>query len=562
MPFPAADPAVSQERRAIIELLLAEGFAPPNQGGGRGSAIEEAARRLGHKSSCTLNSWLATQRRRAAKGQSHYLPDWSKHQPAWQAAAGTAPAPHPKAPARRWVLTGAQDETPVHEGFWENLLAFAGWARAEIVVGGFTYNKSLFEDHASRTAVFAEAVQPYLAHAPVDLGPVVFCAEINILPTAVRPLSGLDAYTRGKWGVFPHAKVQLASVPTISGRPTILMTTGACTVANYIQKKAGQKAEFHHVIGATLVEIDGEGRPFCRQLNASDDGSFQDLDVRVSKGVVTTGNRVEAITWGDLHREKIDPVVAMAAWSFDVEADRCVGGETMMDALRPRYQFFHDILDFDARNHHRRADHHHRFQMICQGTDLVQEAVGAVARFLRATERDWCRSVVVESNHDSALLRWLKESDYREDPANAEFFLDCQREIYASIRRGEPGFNIFRWALERADPRGLTGIDFVPEDGSFVICQAHGGVECGMHGHLGLNGARGSPAAFTKMAMKMNTGHTHSASILDGVYTAGLSGLLDQGYNKGPSSWSNSHIVTYSSGKRSIVTMLGGKWRA
>jgi hypothetical protein len=105
-----------------------------------------------------------------------------------------------------------------HEGFWTNLLAYGEKIGAEVLVGGFTYNKSLFEDHASRTAVFASAVQPYLIHDNRMLGPLLFAAKMNILPTAVRPLSGLTNYGRGAWTVFPHAKVQLDSVPSLPGK--------------------------------------------------------------------------------------------------------------------------------------------------------------------------------------------------------------------------------------------------------------------------------------------------------------------------------------------------------
>ena len=56
--------------------------------------------------------------------------------------------------------------------------------------------------------------------------------------------------------------------------------------------------------------------------------------------------------------------------------------------------------------------------------------------------------------------------------------------------------------------------------------------------------------------------HTHQAGIYDGVYTAVTSSVLDLGYNRGPSSWSHSHIVTYANGKRAIITIWNGKWRA
>ena len=566
MSTPPVAPEEGARRKAAVEAALREGFAPLGQTGGRGSSLQEASRRL-KMNHASLTNWVRREQVRASRGEPNHEPDWRL----WAVTGGLSAKPTGKgrraavrpAPARRWLLTAAQDNTPVHEAFWANLQAYARHLDAEIIVGGFTYQKGLFEDHASRSAVFAEVVRPFMRHEAVDLGPVVFCAEMNSLPTAVRPLSGLESYTGQRWGVFPHAKVQLVSVPTVIGGPVkIMMTTGACTQANYIEKKAGLKARFHHVIGATVVEVDAVGRPFCRQVNATSDGSFQDLDTVVADGRVTTGQRIEAITWGDVHREKLDPVVALASWGLDIETDRRVDEDTILDALRPRYQFFHDLLDFDARNHHRIRDPHHRFDMICRGTDRVEDAITSVARFLRETERDWSRSVVCYSNHDDALLRWLKTADYREDAVNAPFFLRCQAALYQAIAEGKDDFNVFRWALGQADGRDLAGIDFVDDDQSFMICQAAGGVECGMHGHLGINGARGSAAGLVKTAVKINRGHDHSAGILDGVYTAGLSGLMDQGYNRGLSSWSHSHVLTYPNGKRSILTLQDGRWRA
>jgi hypothetical protein len=100
---------------------------------------------------------------------------------------------------------------------------------------------------------------------------------------------------------------------------------------------------------------------------------------------------------------------------------------------------------------------------------------------------------------------------------------------------------------------------FVSEDNSFTIC---GNIECGMHGHLGANGARATPTQFARAGAKSNTGHTHSPKILDGAYVAGVSGKLDMGYNKGLSSWAHAHIVTYPNGKRAILTMADGQFFA
>lgn len=464
----------------------------------------------------------------------------------------------------RWLITAAQDETAISEPFWSNLQAYAEHIGATIKVGGFTYAKGLFEDHASRTAVFAQAVQPYLIHDNEWLGPLLFAAKMNILPTAVRPLSGLETYSRGAWCIFPHAKRQLVSVPALPGQhPAMVMTSGTCTVPNYIEKKAGLKAEFHHTIGATIVEVDSDGRVFCRQIDAGRDGSIQDLDVLVRNGQVFTGQRVEQISWGDIHREKLDPTVARLAWGLDLERDEIVETEgTIFHTLRPRHQAFHDLLDFQARNHHRRGDHHFMFAMIRGGSDAVEDGLRACSRFLRVTATEWCKSVCVASNHNDALPRWLREADPRQDPTNLRIWCHLNDRLYGAIEEGEEEFDVFRYALARYDEQGLEDIAFVPRNGSYVVCQEHGGIETAMHGDQGPNGARGTATNLIKVATRMNIGHAHSAAIIDGVYVAGLCGLLDQGYNEGPSGWSHTQIVTYPNSKRTLVTIIDGKWRA
>src|ERR1700679_4212183 len=53
----------------------------------------------------------------------------------------TAQAIEDYAPRARYILTSAQNNTKVHEGFWQNLVAYAHYVDAEIIVGGFVYNK-------------------------------------------------------------------------------------------------------------------------------------------------------------------------------------------------------------------------------------------------------------------------------------------------------------------------------------------------------------------------------------------------------------------------------------
>jgi hypothetical protein len=471
--------------------------------------------------------------------------------------------PRVRSGVQRWLLTGAQDDTAVHTEFWANLNAFAGHIGAAIRVGGSTYQKGLFEDHATRTAVFAPEVRPHMDHENEMLGPFLWAAKMNILPTAERPLTGLHTYSRGAWAAFPHAKTQMVSVPALQGEhPAHIFTTGFCTVPNYVEKKAGLKAEFHHTIGALLVEVDSAGLVFCRQIGAVADGSFQDLDVQVSRGQVTTGHRIEHLTAGDIHREQVDPDVVRAIWGYDIDSDAIVTTDTLFHTLRPRSQAIHDLLDFQARNHHRRNDPHFWVKMWAERRDSVEQGIRNAARFLRMTAADWCTTAVIASNHNEALLRWLKEADPRVDPVNMGYWCQLNAEIHRRIVMGDDEFDVFKWALEQHDAQRLNDIKFIPRDGSFVVCEQAGGIECALHGDKGTNGARGGAQNLSRIARKVNVGDAHTPAILDGVFVAGLCGLLDQGYNVGPSGWSHTQIVTYPNGKRTLVTLREGKWRA
>lgn len=478
----------------------------------------------------------------------------------------------------RYIFTCAQNNTHLFMPAWESLQALARHYDARLCVSTFTYDKSSYGAKSVKRGKaddqgalwYAPEVEPYLLDESIVVAPgLVWCGEMNILPTAVRPLSGLESYTGRRSGIFPHVKFAMESVASHKSEGTKFnYTTGTVTQRNYIAKKEGLKAEFHHGYGALLVEVDSDGNWFCRQLNSDSDGVIYDLTLQAKDGQVTDGHRVAAITWGDIHVGTVPPEVMAMLWGscYPKEKD-----PSMIDALEPSYQFMHDVLDFRARNHHDRGNPHRAFEKHVWGKDDVGEELIKVAAMLGFTSsRDWCQTIVVDSNHDNAMMRWLREGDYKTDPRNAVLFLEAQARVYRAIAERDNSFHLVEWAVKGAAEkfgRGGGGpahdIRFLRADESFVICpDANGGIECGMHGDHGPNGARASLRGFAKMGRKSNTGHGHSAGIEDGAYRSGITGDLDQGYNSGPSSWSRSHIVTYQSGKRAIVTCYNSKWRA
>ena len=468
----------------------------------------------------------------------------------------------------RYIFTCAQNNTHLHLETWENLLALAKYYHASVHVSTFSYDTASYGKKAVKRGREAGAeargelwwdplLEPYFSDAALLVAPgLAWCGEMNILPTAVRPLSGLESYTGRKSGIVPHVKFAMETVASGKFEGTKFMfTTGTVTQRNYIAKKEGLKAEFHHGYGGLLVEVDSHGHWWCRQLNADSEGVIHDLTLRVENGIVSEGAPVEAIQWGDIHVGRIRPEMIELLWG--------TGG--MIDVLCPRYQFMEDVLDWRARNHHEMKNPHTMFERFVTGKDDVFAELVSVALFLKQQSfRKWCQTVVVRSNHDEAFDRWLREADYKADPKNALFFLKAQVAMYEAIAAGHyKTFLPIEWAMNYIAKDGMPEIRFLRQDESFIICaDANGGIEQGHHGDKGANGANGSLAAFAKSGRKINTGDRHSPGIYDGAYRAGVAGDLDHGYNKGMSSWANSHIITYRNGKRAIVTVWAGKWRA
>ena len=480
--------------------------------------------------------------------------------------------PPPKVPSagrtpgvRRYIITSAQNNTPVHEPLWQNLLALTEHYDARLIVGRYVYNLDAFGQRGQekegnaltkRGKVerwWAPEIMPYVHDERLLLAPdLEWCGHMNIMPTAVRPLGDLHNYTGTRSAIFPHPTIALESIPTGKHEPTkINYSTGAVTVANYIQRKAGQKAEFHHALAALVVEVDLDGDWWVRQLNADHDGTICDLTLQVKGGRVSGGHAIEAINWGDIHVAELEEWMQAACW----------GRNGILDQMRPRYQFMHDTLDFRSRNHHDLKNSHLMFRKYARRSESVEQELQECCAFLMGSARQFCTTVIVDSNHDNALTRWVRDASHKNDPVNALFYLRTELAIHEAIDRGEEGFHVLEWALRYV---GLKGdFRFLRTDESFVICDHDGnGIECGNHGHLGPNGSRGSDSAYVKMGRRMNIGHGHYALIWQGLYRAGVQANTDMLYAAGPSNWSQSMILTYPTGKRTIVTFRNRKWCA
>lgn len=486
----------------------------------------------------------------------------------------------PKGKVKRYILSSAQNNTRVFAPFLRNLEAYAEWLRADggsesvqIMLSRFFYNKNAFNNLSKSKpgqqiptdsdVWFDPSIEPYVCDDPERHGTcryvlapdLQWCSEFQIEPTAVRPTSGLGTYTGTSSCIFPHTKLAIESVPTVPGTPTkMVFTTGSVTTRNYIQRKAGLKAEFHHVQSACLVEVTDDGSWWCRHLISDHKGEFFDIPegnvVKVtSKEGVTVGHRTEAINWGDTHVTEMPKSRVQRYWvGTKVEP-------AVIDRLQPRYQFHNDLFSHRARSHHEMKSLEKMLQKYIVGDDKVDAEIKNTAEFLSIADRANCLAVVVCSNHDRHLERYLDEVDYRHDLPNIEWFLNAQLARVRAIKAGE-SWMCLPWALQQAGcPETVR---FLRIDESFIICRNHP-IECSLHGDIGPNGSRGSTANLANVGSRVNKGHSHTLEVRNGVWSAGTC-AQDQSYNKGGvTTWSVSHILTYMNGRRVALVERAGK---
>ena len=437
---------------------------------------------------------------------------------------------------RTYLVTYAQSETKVHAKFWESVLRFQKCNDAEVLViaGRYKNPTRKTEDDGEW---WDEAVTPFVVNGRRRLCPnLVVYGDVLIQPTASHPLTGFEVFVGKNSGIFGHTKRALEVVPTGTRRPRVLWSTSACTVANYSASKAGAKGAENHVIGAVVVEVDDAGLYLVRHVSAARDGSFTDLSTKYTPSGVYEAPPATSIVLGDYHAGREDEDVLEAT-------------ERLVQEVRPKNIVLHDLLDFDARNHHHARSRRERYK---RRFDTVESEVRhAVASIWRV--HGWLTSAiirVVRSNHDEAFDKWLETADIEADPVNAPYYHEMWARAY---REGFP--DAFAAEAERLGvPKGTH---FLGVDESLVIQD----VEHGRHGHLGVNGSRGTPRAYAKLGSKVSTGHTHVARISDGAFTSGVSAQLDHGYNHLPSGWIHAHILQYADGKRTIVIIVRGKYK-
>lgn len=513
-----------------------------------------ACRLLGINGHQNLSNFVRDLRSRKAKGGIYNPATNGRHPPPLMARKVESKTISTARRKRRYVITCAQNATPEFKPGLSALRAYCQHNRAELIVIPIRYHNptSAWTAKDEDKNWWAPSLTADLVETRVELCEnLVLLADVRIQPTAVRPTSGIETFCGGQSIIIGHPKLEVVTIPTPQNAlAKIIHTTGSITVDNYTDSKAGKKGEHHHAFGAVVVEIDGD-RFHLRQINMDDDGSFYDLDsLYRPDGTVTSGHCAEVLILGDLHERFVDPGVVRATF----------GARGMVDVLQPSAVVFHDVMDFHSQNHHHSRKVFTKIAKHRGDRSSVEDEVDECAAFIDKHARDGQRIVFAPSNHPDALARWVEDSDWKDDPENAEFYLKTALAMAESARMSDTGASYIDpfvyWMRQKLGR--VNQCEFPARDESVMIA----GIECGMHGDKGPNGSRGAIRGFGRIGVRSIIGHSHTPGVMDGVYQVGTSSRLRLEYNSGPSSWMHCHCAVYPNGKRALLWVIGGKWRA
>jgi hypothetical protein len=374
----------------------------------------------------------------------------------------------------------------------------------------------------------------------------VFLSTIKLSAKHIDPTTGLGRIgQRNGTFIYASPKQRLKAVPVSNSTlPHFMMTTGAITVGNYksdmyMSQRTAYIAEHDHVLGAVIVEVVDDKRYHFRQIQSDSKGAFYDLGVRYTP-TECIKVQPEAFVLGDWHAGETDPG-AKKAW-FDVSK-----------LTNPKRILLHDAFDGISINHHERNYKLLKAKRAENNQLSLQNELSILSSDIQEIAQLTDEVVVVKSNHDQFLERYLQEAKYVDDPQNHRIALQLALQVL-------DGNDPLKYAVNQilgSDSKTKSKVRWLSIDNDYRV----EGIQCGAHGHLGANGARGSIEAMETAYGSSVTGHSHTPQILRGAWCVGTSSYLKLDYNKGASSWLHSSCLIYPGGSRQLINCIDGEWR-
>lgn len=370
-------------------------------------------------------------------------------------------------------------------------------------------------------------------------------SDIRVPPQNVDPATGKTNMPNRYQAtlIYPHSKQRLAPVGTFQSWTRFLATTGCITLPNYNWRNdRGNQATRDHVQGALFVDVVSPTQYNMRFLTAKKNGSFVDLARKFDRKLKPKKMVVEALIPGDIHLGVHDKKLLDATYG-------------QIDYFKPKRLVLHDFFGGDSISHHEIEDwieRARRFTLNPKSLSLEEELQKGYLELQRLSNAIGKKGevLVVHSNHDDFLKKYIQNGEWQKDPWNVKFV----GQVISSL----PGKDDY---LHNA----LALFGKLPSNVHFLRLKNKINVQgnnLSIHGHIGKNGARGGNAKSKEANFgKGIYGHTHAPEMYRDVQVVGTM-APDQPYTEGSSSSSmGANVVLYENGEKQIILMPNARWR-
>lgn len=358
-------------------------------------------------------------------------------------------------------------------------------------------------------------------------------SDIKTSAKQINPATGLRRIgQRNKSTIFASPKQNLEYCPVSNHKiPHALMTTGAITkpayqTNRYMSLRTAFLAEQDHVLGGIIVEVVNDKIYHFRQVQFNADGSFTDLGLRYFPNKVKE-SKIIGLVLGDWHSTHTDPVVRTVT-------------HRMMEELNPEQVVLHDLHQGDSTNHWLEDKSVTRARLkiptIKEELEITYNEVFELSKRAKKT-------IVVKSNHDIWLDRYLEAGKFIKDSRNYRIALDLAAAMF-------DGKDVLEFGLGLIGP--LKNITFLKEGDDHII----GKTQCGSHGE------DMTLAQLENAYNDVIAGHSHTAGILRKARKVGTSTKLRESYTRGrPLSWTQTHAVINEDNSVQLVNIIDGNYR-
>ena len=379
----------------------------------------------------------------------------------------------------KYIITSCTSNSKIDEDFLDCLEKLAKDNDAQIIVIPSKY-KNPDKPH-NKDYTWPERVKQYTLNKKLKLSSKLLIANTQISPTSVHPLRGKKANAGTRSAVYGHPQISLKTIPTPSNELSkMILTTGTLSKRDYSWSDIGEKADFYHCFGAVYIHMDGSNfHPLHINWNEKKK-SFYFLNKEYSKDRTIKSNNVPALIQGDSH----------AVWG---DKKLLKSRRRLMDFINPEILVWHDLHDHKYQSHH--ATTFEKIRMAKSNQFLVEKELEMSVKLVNDFGKGR-KNLIIGSNHNDHLDKWIMRHDDRHDPHNAPFVWKLKSLV---IDKNKPAFEA--WIEDKLE----VDFDFPSRAKAYMIK----GIDVSQHGDVGGNGSKGSANAIANFQNKTVIGHSH-----------------------------------------------------